>query len=95
MSVRISATLLIIAGCASAADAQPPMKMGTLLRARVAHEAGWSEIIVEGTDGIAMEEIAPAIHASAAFAAARCRSSTEWRSPCPTGRLQRWLRIRA
>jgi hypothetical protein len=59
-SVKLSAAALMIAGFASAAHAQPPMKMGPLLRARAALPAGWSEIIVQGTDEAAMQEVAPA-----------------------------------
>ena len=60
-SVKLSAALLMVAGLASAAQAQPPMKMGALLSARAARGAGWSEIIVQGTDAAAMLEVAPVI----------------------------------
>ena len=60
-SVKLSAALLMIAGFASAAHAQPSMKMGALLSARAARGAGWSEIIVQGTDAAAMQEVAPVI----------------------------------
>ena len=40
--------------------------MGRLLHQRVALDTGWSDIIVEGTDAGAMQEIAPVINASAA-----------------------------
>jgi serine protease AprX len=51
---------LIIAGVATAAHAQPPKKkMGALLSARAARGTGWSEVIVQGTDEGALQEIAP------------------------------------
>jgi len=58
-TMKLSAAPLLIAAFASAAHAQPPMKMGPLLRARAALPSGWSEIIVQGTDDAAMQEIAP------------------------------------
>jgi hypothetical protein len=61
MSVKLSAALLVITGFAGAAQAQPPTKMGPLLRARAPLNTGWSEIIVQGTDEAAMVEIAPVI----------------------------------
>ena len=61
MSVKLSAALLVITGFAGAAQAQPPTKMGPLLRARAPLHTGWSEIIVQGTDEAAMQEIAPVI----------------------------------
>src|SRR5436190_22265998 len=57
-SVKVSAAALMIAGYAGAAYAQPPMKMGSLLRDRAAHGTGWSDIIVQGTDDAAPQEIA-------------------------------------
>jgi serine protease AprX len=61
ISVKLSAALLVITGLAGAAQAQPPTKMGPLLRARAPLATGWSEIIVHGTDEAAMEEIAPVL----------------------------------
>jgi serine protease AprX len=61
LPVTLSAALLVIAGLAGAAQAQPPAKMGPLLRQRVALDTGWSDIIVQGTDSGAMQEIAPVI----------------------------------
>ena len=61
LPVKLSAALLVIAGLAGAAHAQPPPKMGRLLHQRVALDTGWSDIIVEGTDAGAMQEIAPVI----------------------------------
>ena len=60
-SVRFLAALLMVAGFAAAAHAQEPTKMGALLSARAARGAGWSKIIVQGTDAAAMQELAPVI----------------------------------
>ena len=61
LSVKLSAALLVITGFAAAAQAQPPAKMGPFLRPRAPLHTGWSEIIVQGTDAAATEEIAPVI----------------------------------
>jgi serine protease AprX len=57
--MRLSAAALTIASFASPVYAQPPMKMGSALLARAAHGTGWSDIIVQGTDDGAMQQIAP------------------------------------
>ena len=61
MSVKLSAALLVMTAFAGAVQAQPPTKMGPLLRARAPLDAGWSEIIVQGTDEASVQEIAPVI----------------------------------
>ena len=58
-SVKLTAAALTIAAFASPAYAQPPMKIGSLLRDRAARGFGWSDIIVQGTDDAAMQDIAP------------------------------------
>ena len=61
MSVKLLAALLIIGGLASPAHAQPPTKVGPALRERASRGTGWSQIVIQGTDPAAMDEIAPAI----------------------------------
>ena len=61
LPLKVLAALLMIAGLAGAAQAQPPTKMGPLLHQRAALDRGWSGIIVQGTDAGAMQEIAPVI----------------------------------
>src|SRR5688572_7827929 len=60
-SATLSAALLVIAGFVGSAHAQPPEKAGPLLRERATRATGWSEVIVQGTDPAAMQEIAPVI----------------------------------
>ena len=61
ISVKLSAALLIIAGFAGAAHAQPAIKIGPELRERASRNTGWSQIVIQGTDATAMGEIAPAL----------------------------------
>ena len=58
-AVKFAAAALMSVALASSAFAQPPVKMGSLLRDRAAQGTGWSDIIVQGTDDAAMQEIAP------------------------------------
>src|SRR5262245_22261159 len=58
-SVKFSAAVLMVASVVSPAHAQPPMRMGPPLPARAALPVGWSEVIIQGTDGAAMQEVAP------------------------------------
>ena len=60
-SATLSAALVVIAGFVGSAHAQPSAKAGPLLRERATRATGWSEVIVQGTDPAAMQEIAPAI----------------------------------
>jgi serine protease AprX len=58
ISVKLSAVALTVAAFASSAYAQPPMKIASVLRDRAAHGTGWSDIIIQGTDDAAPQEIA-------------------------------------
>ena len=57
----LSAALLVIAGLVGSAHAQPPGKVGPLLLERAALATGWSEVVVQGTDPAAMQQLAPVI----------------------------------